>query len=69
MNYNTRSYRFYLILTLCAEVYMPQISGTVTGLSMMGALCRFWGTGYRSAAMVAPLASSGPSRCEAVLHG
>ena len=36
---------------------------------MMGGLCRFHGTGCRSAAMAAPLASSGPARCKAVLHG
>ena len=34
----------------------------------MGGLCRFCGTGCKSAAMVAPLASSGPVRGEAVLH-
>ena len=35
---------------------------------MMGGLCRFHSTGCRSAAMAAPLASSGSARCEAVLH-
>ena len=36
---------------------------------MMGGSSRFRGTDCRSAAMVAPLASSGPVRCHAVLHG
>ena len=35
----------------------------------MGGLCCFSGTCCRSAAMAAPLASSGPVRCKAVLHG
>ena len=35
----------------------------------MGGLCHESGTGCRSAALVAPLASSGLVRCEAVLHG
>ena len=38
-------------------------------ISMTGALCRFCGTGCRSAAMVASLASSGLTRYEAVHHG
>ena len=36
---------------------------------MMGGLCRFRSTGYRSVVMAAPPASSGVMRCEAVLHG
>ena len=36
---------------------------------MMGSLCHFRGTGFRSAALVAPLASNGLARCEAMLHG
>ena len=36
---------------------------------MVGGLCCFRGTGYTSAAMAAPLASSAPVRNEAVLHG
>ena len=35
---------------------------------MMGGLCCFRGTGCRSAAMVASLASSGPVRCKVVRH-
>ena len=35
---------------------------------MMGGLCRFPGTGYRSVAKAAPLACSGSGMCEAVLH-
>ena len=36
---------------------------------MMGGLCRFRGTGCKSAAMAAPLASSGLAKGEAVLLG
>ena len=49
-----------LILFPIMYIYIYQC---VTGRS-----CHFCGTGCRSAALAAPLASSGPVRCEAVLH-
>ena len=50
---------------------------TITDVMMMGSLCpcivvlRMFGngTGYRTAAMVAPLLTSGPPSSEAALHG
>ena len=36
---------------------------------MLGGLCHFYGRGGRSAAIAAPLASSGLARCETVIHG
>ena len=38
-------------------------------ICVMGGLCSFHGTDCRSAALTAPLASSGPARREVVLHG
>ena len=45
--------------------YWPTMA--VLLVCMMGDLCRLQGTGCRSAAMEAPLASSGSARCKAVL--
>ena len=56
---------FYILAT--AKVTSGRVP-TCESVCMMGGSCRCRGTEYRSPAMVPPLASSGPARCEAVLH-
>ena len=69
---------YSILVIICSyffELYIIETSMVISGwvrfvtVCVMGGSCRFNATGCRFAAMVAPLASSGLERCEAVLHG
>ena len=61
---------WFVHLLISGFVFQYQLRSYQNGyVCMMGGLCSFRGRGCRSAAMVAPLASSGPVRCETVIHG